>query len=85
MFHIQLQGISHGSIDYSRNLWVFIQKTKDEYFENFKGWMTLVKIQTDRKVKMLRTDNGLEFYNEALHNYCVMSGIIRHNTTTGTP
>ena len=71
--------------DYSRKLWVFIQKTKDETFENFKGWKTLVENQTGRKVKRLRTDNGLEFCNEAFDSFCAASGIARHRTTAGTP
>src|SRR3954471_23054695 len=71
--------------DYSRKLWVFIQKTKDETFENFKSWKTLVENQTGRKVKRLRTDNGLEFCNEAFDSFCAASGIERHRTTAGTP
>ena len=31
--------------DYSRKLWVFIQKAKDGTFENFKSWKTLVENQ----------------------------------------
>lgn len=29
--------------DYSRKLWVFIQKSKDETFKKFKSWKTLVE------------------------------------------
>lgn len=64
---------------------VFNQKSKDETFENFISWKTLVENQTVGKVKRLRTDNGLEFCNEAFENYCVASGIARHITTTCTP
>lgn len=71
--------------DYSLKLWVFIHKAKDETFENFKNWKTLVENQTGGKVKRLRTDNGLEFCNEAFDNYYSTSGIARHKTTTGTP
>ena len=71
--------------DYSRNLWVFIQKAKDETFENFKSWKTLVENQTSGKVEGLRTDNGLEFCNETFDIYYIASGIARHKTTAGTP
>ena len=71
--------------DYSRKLWVFIQKTKDENLENLKGWKTLVENQTGRKVKRLRTDNDLEFCNEAFNSFCVASSIARHKTIAGTP
>lgn len=33
----------------------------------------------------MRTDNGLEFCNEAFDSYRVESGITRHKTITGTP
>ena len=33
----------------------------------------------------MRTDNGLEFCNEAFDNFCAASGIGRHKTTAGTP
>jgi len=29
--------------DFSRKLWIYIQKTKDEAFDNFKSWKTLVE------------------------------------------
>ena len=32
--------------------------------EKFKMWKLLVENQTDKRVKTLRTDNGLEFCNE---------------------
>jgi len=35
--------------DFSRKLWVYPQKTKDEAFENFNNWKRLVENQT-RKI-----------------------------------
>lgn len=71
--------------DYFRKLWVFIQKDKDEIFENFKSWKTLVENQTSGKVEGLRTDNGLEFCNETFDIYYIVSGIARFITTARTP
>ena len=47
--------------DYSRKLWVFILKNKSDALMCFKQWKILVENQTRRKVKRLRTDNGMEF------------------------
>ncbi|XP_026440691.1 uncharacterized protein LOC113339671 [Papaver somniferum] len=47
--------------DFSRKVWVFILKHKDETFFKFKQWKTMVEKQTGRQIKCLRTDNGLEF------------------------
>ncbi|KAH9802591.1 Integrase catalytic domain-containing protein [Citrus sinensis] len=41
-------------------------------------WKSLVGNQTGKKVKKLRTDNGLEFYNQQFGSYCVNEGIMRH-------
>ncbi|GJQ93597.1 retrovirus-related pol polyprotein from transposon TNT 1-94 [Tanacetum coccineum] len=38
-----------------------------------------------RKLKKLRTDNGLEFCNQEFNNLCKDKGISRHLTVSGTP
>nr|GEX33352.1 zinc finger, CCHC-type [Tanacetum cinerariifolium] len=45
----------------------------------------LVENQTSRKLKKLRTDNGLEFCNQEVNNLCNESGIARLLTVAGTP
>ena len=41
-------------------------------------------MQTGRKVRKLKTDNGLEFVNEEFENFCVQKGILRHKTVRYT-
>ena len=53
-------------------------KHKDQVFEKFKEWKSLVENQTGRKVKKLRTDNGLEFCNQQFDSYYANEGIARH-------
>lgn len=71
--------------DYSRKLWIYFLKTKNEAFNKFVEWKTLIENQTGNKIKRLRTDNGLEFCNQEFDNYCAKSGISRHRTCTYTP
>ena len=71
--------------DFSRKVWVYLLKSKDQTLESFKTWKTLVENQVDRKVKCLRTDNGLEFCNTAFDNFCKENGILRHRTVPYTP
>ncbi|GKC23544.1 retrotransposon protein, putative, ty1-copia subclass [Tanacetum coccineum] len=71
--------------DYSRRVWVYILRFKHKAFGKFKEWKQLVKNQTGRIVKKLRTDNGLEFCNQEFEQLCIESGIARHLTVTGTP
>jgi len=60
-------------------------KTKDETFERFCEWKELVENQVNKKVKILRTDNGLEFCNLKFDEFCKQNGIERHRTCTYTP
>ena len=41
--------------------------------------------QTDKKVKRLRTDNGLEFCRSDFDHFCKAKGIARHRTVRKTP
>ncbi|GKD75975.1 retrotransposon protein, putative, ty1-copia subclass [Tanacetum coccineum] len=70
--------------DYSRRVWVYFLRHKNEAFSKFKEWKQLVENQTGRKLKKLRTDNGLEFCNQEFNNLCKESGITRH-LTSGLP
>ena len=71
--------------DHSRMVWTCLLKSKDEAFEQFKKWQVLVENQTDKHVKTLRTDNGLEFCNYFFDKYYSEKGITRHHTVRLTP
>lgn len=71
--------------DYSRRVWVYPLKSKDETFSKFKEWKVLTERKTNRKLKCLRTDNGLEFLNHQFKEMCCSEGIERHLTVKGTP
>ena len=71
--------------DFSRKLWIFILKNKNDAFSCFKQWKTLVENQPGKKVKRLRIDNGLEFCSEEFEKYYRDAGIARHKTAAGTP
>ncbi|CAH9067875.1 unnamed protein product [Cuscuta epithymum] len=71
--------------DFSRKVWVCLLEHKSDVFVRFREWKTLVENQTGRKVKTLRTDNGLEFCNKEMDKLCVDCGIKRHKTVPYTP
>ncbi|KAH9678644.1 Integrase catalytic domain-containing protein [Citrus sinensis] len=56
--------------DFSRKVWVYVLKNKDKVFEKFKEWKQLVENQTGKRLKKLRTDNGLEFCNQPFDIFC---------------
>jgi transposase InsO family protein len=71
--------------DYSRKVWPYFLKNKDDTFAAFKDWKVMIERQTDRKVKVLRTDNDGEFCFVAFNDYCRQEGIARHHTILYTP
>jgi transposase InsO family protein len=71
--------------DCSRMVWVFLMKHKSESFQNFKEWKLMIENQVGRKIKTLRTDNGLEFCSKEFDQFCKNEGIARHHTIRHTP
>jgi hypothetical protein len=47
--------------DFSRNTWIYFLRNKYEVFDKFKEFKALVENQTEKKITVLRTDNGGEF------------------------
>jgi hypothetical protein len=48
--------------DFSRNTWMYFLKKKFEVFDRFKEFKALVENQTEKIIKVMRMDNGGEFY-----------------------
>ncbi|GJW03442.1 retrotransposon protein, putative, ty1-copia subclass [Tanacetum coccineum] len=71
--------------DFSRRVWPYFLKHKSEAFSAFKEWKVMVETQTGKKVKKLRTDNGMEFCSNEFNSYCKSEGIVRHYTVPHTP
>ena len=68
--------------DYSRNTWIYFLKMKDEVFEKFKS---LVENIFERKIKILRSDNGGEFTSIEFKDFCKEARIKRDLTTPYNP
>nr|GEU63176.1 putative ribonuclease H-like domain-containing protein [Tanacetum cinerariifolium] len=71
--------------DYSRFSWVFFLATKDETSKILKTFITGIKNQITHKVKIIRSDNGTEFKNQDLNQFCRMKGINRGFSVARTP
>nr|GEW15038.1 hypothetical protein [Tanacetum cinerariifolium] len=63
--------------DYSRFTWVFFLATKDETSPILKTFITGLENQLNLKVKVIKSDNGTEFKNDNLNQFCEMKGIKR--------
>ncbi|KAK8926133.1 hypothetical protein KSP39_PZI018401 [Platanthera zijinensis] len=71
--------------DYSRYSWLYFLRSKAEVLDRFKEFKNLVENQFERKVKVLRSDNGGEYCSDAFEQYCTEQGIARQKTTPYTP
>ena len=71
--------------DFSRRVWVYTLKSKEEVFETFLVWKKMVENQTGRKIKVLRFDNGTEYRNDQFSYFCKKEGISRHFTVRDIP
>ncbi|GJY64641.1 putative ribonuclease H-like domain-containing protein [Tanacetum coccineum] len=71
--------------DYSRFTWVFFLATKDETSGILKSFITGIENLVDHKVKMIRRDNGTEFKNREMNQFCEMKGILSQFSVARTP
>ncbi|GKE55988.1 putative ribonuclease H-like domain-containing protein [Tanacetum coccineum] len=71
--------------DYSRFSWVFFLATKDETSGILKSFITGVENLMDHKVKIIRCDNGTEFKNRVMNQFCERKGIKREFSIARTP
>ncbi|GJR22525.1 putative ribonuclease H-like domain-containing protein [Tanacetum coccineum] len=71
--------------DFSRFSWVFFLATKDETSRILKTFITKIENQLDQKVKVIRCDNGTEFKNSVMNQFCEMKGIKREFSVARTP
>ncbi|GJS21243.1 putative ribonuclease H-like domain-containing protein [Tanacetum coccineum] len=71
--------------DYSRFTWVFFLASKDETSDILKSFITQIENLVDKKVKIIRCDNGTEFQNRVMSEFCKKKGIKREFSVARTP
>ncbi|GKB16628.1 putative ribonuclease H-like domain-containing protein [Tanacetum coccineum] len=71
--------------DYSRFSWVLFLATKDETIGILKTFITGIENQINHKVKIIRCDNGIEFKNNDMNQFCRLKEIKREFSVAKTP
>jgi transposase InsO family protein len=66
-------------------MWPYFMKHNYDAFDTFKDWKDMVERQTEKNVKVLHTDNDMEFCSDAFKYFCRHEGIVRHHTIPYTP
>ncbi|GKC93122.1 uncharacterized mitochondrial protein-like protein [Tanacetum coccineum] len=72
-----------GKDDYSRFSWVFFLATKDETSRILKSFIIGVENLIDQRVKVIRCDNGTEFKNKEMNQFCKRKGKAGMETIPG--
>nr|GEU31244.1 hypothetical protein [Tanacetum cinerariifolium] len=71
--------------DYSRRCWMYPIKKKSDVFEVFELYKAQVELDSENKIKCLRTDNVGEYTGDEFDTFCRQEIIKRQFTTAYTP
>ncbi|KAL4554216.1 hypothetical protein LXL04_037399 [Taraxacum kok-saghyz] len=80
--------------DHSRYMYLYLINEKSESLEMFKAFKAEVENQLDRKIKVVRSDRGGEYYGRhtdigqapgPFFEFCKDNGIVNQYTMPGTP
>ena len=71
--------------DFSRYTWVKFLHSKDEAPQIIIDHLTKTQNTAQANVVALRSDNGTEFRNALLENYCIENGITQEFSAPRTP
>ena len=71
--------------NFSRFTYVYLMRNKDESFDMFKRYKTEVENQNGRKIKILRSDRGGEYFPNNFSTFCEEHGIIHQSSAPYTP
>ncbi|GJV26785.1 ribonuclease H-like domain-containing protein [Tanacetum coccineum] len=71
--------------DYTRAIWVYLIKSKDEVSPFITVFYNLIENQFNKKIKVFRSDNGTEFVNQYVNKFCADKGVIHQTCCAYTP
>ena len=71
--------------DFSRKIWIFFLKAKNETLGKFKEFKALVENQSSRKVHALRSNNRGEYISKEFNDFCQNTRIKRELTVPYNP
>ena len=64
--------------DYKRFTWVFFLNRKDETFQHIQELINVIENSLEFMVKKLRSDNGTEYKNVQMEEYCEQRGSLNN-------
>jgi len=71
--------------DFTRATWIYLLHSKTEVFTRFSGFSKMLNNQFNVSIKVIRFDNGTEFVNNQMENFCKTNGILHQTSCAYTP
>jgi transposase InsO family protein len=71
--------------NFSRYTYVYLMKNKDEAFRMFKRYKYEVENKKEKKIKILRTDRGGEYFPHEFSTFCEEHEIVHQKSVPYTP
>ncbi|CAM8914770.1 unnamed protein product [Rhodiola kirilowii] len=71
--------------DYSRSTWTFMMQTKADAADHLINFFHMVHTQFNKRVKLIRTDNGSEFFSKKVTELFATQGCLHQASCPYTP
>ena len=71
--------------DATKKVWIYLLRSNDQVFQYFIQFHAMVRKETRRKLKCLRSDNESEYTSRDFETYYTKNGIKHEKTFPGTP
>jgi len=71
--------------DFSRTTWLYLMKTRSELFTVFTTFCVEIRTQFNVPIRVLRSDNALEYLSSPFKSYMASHGILHQTSCPGTP
>jgi transposase InsO family protein len=71
--------------EFARMIWLYTIKLKNEAFDIFRKFKVLVEKESDKAIKLLRTNSGGEYTSKEFEAFCINQGVVNEVTTSYTP
>jgi hypothetical protein len=71
--------------DFSGKTWIFFMKTEDEVLDRFQEFSAQVENLVEKKIKVLRLDNGGEYNFDDFSDFCKEAGIKKDSIVPCNP
>lgn len=71
--------------DYAKATWTLLLTDKTQVFQKFTAFFSMAQTQFDKKIKVIRSDNGTEFVNKKMTKFLSSMGVLHQKSCVYTP